>query len=122
MISRLKKVEHIVVFDMENEMVAGETKEPFWYLYQKEYFLGNKKIGEQNFNSKTKKLGVNSSQLDVLRKRVDKMLSKPFCYVDDEKNEEWLNVEIRGGSSISYLGDHKQKFLEKVIDNNPRTR
>ena len=122
MISRLKKVEHIVVFDMENEMVAGETKEPFWYLYQKEYFLGNKKIGEQNFNSKTKKVGLNSKQMSVLRKRVDKMLNEPFCYVDDDNNEEWLNVEIRGGSSISYMGEHKNKFLEKVIDNNPRTR
>ena len=122
MISRLKKVEHIVVFDMEGEMVAGEIREPFWYLYQKEYFLGNKKIGEQNFNSKTKKVGLNSKQMNVLRKRVDKMLNEPFCYVDDDNNEEWLNVEIRGGSSISYMGEHKNKFLEKVIDNNPRTR
>ena len=122
MISRPKTIEHIVVFDMEGEMVAGETREPFWYLYQKEYFLGNKKIGEQNFNSKTKKVGLNSKQMNALRKRVDKMLNEPFCYVDDNNNEEWLNVEIRGGSSISYMGEHKNKFLEKVIDNNPRTR
>jgi hypothetical protein len=122
MISRPKTIEHIVVFDMEGEMVAGETREPFWYLYQKEYFLGNKKIGEHNYNSKTKKVGLNSKQMNVLRKRVDKMLNEPFCYVDDDNNEEWLNVEIRGGSSISYMGEHKNKFLEKVIDNNPRTR
>ncbi len=122
MISRPKTIEHIVVFDMEGEMVAGEIREPFWYLYQKEYFLGNKKIGEQNFNSKTKKVGLNSKQMNALRKRVDKMLNEPFCYVDDANNEEWLNVEIRVGSSISYMGEHKNKFLEKVIDSNPRTR
>ena len=122
MISRLKKVEHIVVFDMEGEMVLDNSREPFWYLYQKEYFLGDKKIGEQNYNSKTKEVGLNPNQMNVLRKRVNKMLIDPFCYVDDDKNKEWLNVEIRGGSSISYMGDNREKFLQKVIENKPRTR
>ena len=53
---------------------------------------------------------------------VNKMLIDPFCYVDDDKNKEWLNVEIRGGSSISYMGDNREKFLQKVIENKPRTR
>ncbi len=117
MSSRLKKVEHIVVFDMSGEMVAGEQEDSFWYLYQKEYFLGNKKITERNYNSR--KLGMSKEQLDSLRNRVDNILTEPFCWTDDVENPEWVEVSTRGGSTISYMGQNKEKFLKKVIGVEP---
>ena len=119
--SRLRKVEHIVVFDMNGEMVAGKKEDPFWFKYQKEYFLGNKKLTEINYNSsRSTKVGMSATQLEELKKRVDKMLTQPFCWVDVEDNPEWVDVNVRGGSTISYMGDHKEKFLQKVLGTNKR--
>ena len=115
MSSQLKKVEHIVVFDMSGEMVAGAKEDPFWYLYQKQYYLGNTKLCEKNYNSKSRRFRMDVSQLDTLKKIADRLMNEPFCWTDDEKSPEWVEVSNKSGSSISYMGQHKEKFLQKVI-------
>ncbi|MBP5679188.1 MAG: hypothetical protein J6X28_05150 [Bacilli bacterium] len=110
MSSRLRTVEHIVVFDMDGEMVA----EPFWYKYQKETYFGDKKLREVTYNSRPMKM--KKSPLETLKKRVNRMLNKPFCWTDVEGQPEWLDVNIRGGSTISYMGNDKNKFLQKVMN------
>ena len=116
---RPRKVEHIVIFDSFDPMVAGPTGEAFWYKHQTEYFIGNKKIKETNYNSK--KLGVSSEQLGDLKKRVNKLLeSAPFCYTDVEDQPEWVDFNVRGGSTISYMGENREKFLQKVMNMNEK--
>ena len=114
--SRLRKVEHIVVFDMSGEMVAGKAEDPFWYKYQKEYYLGDIKLSEVNYDSRPRRLGVKKTQLESLRKKVNRMLTAPFCRVDVENSPEWVDISIRGGSTISYMGENKEKFLQKVLE------
>lgn len=111
MSSRLRKVEHIEVFDMEGEMVA----DPFSYTYQKAYYYGNKKLSESKHASVPRKGKMGPTQLEQLRKIVDKMLTGAFCWTDNEENSNWLDVTVRGGSTIIYKGNDKEKFLQKVM-------
>ena len=121
--TRLRKVEHIVVFDTFDGMVAGPKEEPFWYKYQKEVFLGDKKIREKTYDSRPKRVGMKTNQLDTLKRRVNRMLNEnPFCWTDVEDQPEWVDVNIRGGSTISYMGDNRQKFLKKVLGVEDGTR
>ena len=116
---RPRKVEHIVIFDFLDPMVAQQKEQPFWYKHQTEYFIGDKKIKETNFNSK--KLSVSSNQLEELKKRVNKILeSGPFCMTDVEDQPEWVDFNVRGGSIISYMGKDRQKFLQKVMNMNEK--
>ena len=112
MSTRLRKVEHIEVFDMEGEMVAGKKEDPFSYTYQKEYFYGEKKLGEKNYNSSSKKLLLEPNQLHSLQKRANKMLQKAYCFVEEDCN---VDVVIRGGSTIKYTGSNKEGFMQKVL-------
>ena len=118
MTSRLRKVEHIVVFDMSGEMVAGRKEEPFWYMYQKEYFFGNKKLREVKQTSRP--LEMKKSTLETLRRRTDRLLTNSFSYEEVENQPEWLDVNIDGGSTISYIGEHKEMFLQKVMNKSRR--
>ena len=97
---------------MEGEMVAKENN-PFSYTYQKEYYYGEKKLGEYNYDSRQRKTILTKSQFKELKKKVDKMLQRAFCFVDDDFNVE---VVVKGGSTINYQGRNKEKFLEKVLD------
>jgi len=115
MSSRLRKVEHIVIFDMNGEMVAGKKEEPFWFKDQKEYYFGDKKITESNYNSKSRKVRVSKNQLELLKRKINKMMEEPFCWVDVEENEQWLDINFRGGSTISYMGNDRAKFFQKVL-------
>ena len=112
---RPRKVDHIVIFDSFDPMAAGVTGESFWYKHQTQYFIGDKKIKETNYNSK--KVGVPTNLLEDLKKRVNKVLeSAPFCYTDVENQPEWVDFNVRGGSTISYMGNHRNKFLQKVMN------
>ena len=113
MTSRLRKVEHIMVFDMEGAMVAGKKEDPFSYIYQKEYYLGDKILGQKRYNSRANKIRMPKNQFLSLKKRVNKLLDKTFCYVDEDYN---VDIVIKGGSTITYNGENKQYFLEKVLD------
>ena len=112
MSSRLRKVEQIEVFDMEGEMVAAKEEDPFSYTYQKEYYFGEKRIGKISYKSNSRKILLEPTQLHSLKKRVNKMLNRAFCYVDDAEHVE---VVVRGGSTIKYTGAHKNEFMEKVL-------
>lgn len=114
--NRLRKVEHIVVFDTVDPMVAQKKNEPYWYKYQKEVFFGKKKIREVNYDRRPKRLGMKTRQFNSLKKRVQRLLQdKAFSWADVENQPGWVEVVARGGSSITYLGEDKQKFLQKVI-------
>ena len=56
---------------------------------------------------------MNPDQLKSLKRKVDKLTEKAFCFVDDENGVE---VVIRGGSTITYNGNHIDDFLEKVME------
>lgn len=109
----IKQVVHIEVFDYEGEMVLGETIDPFSYTYQREFYLGDKKIGQTNYNSNVKrKLSFGSKRLKELKKKTNKALNRAFSYIE---GEEGIDVQISGGSSITYRGNQKEQFMEKVL-------
>ena len=109
----IKQVVHIEVFDYEGEMVLGETIDPFSYTYQREFYLGDKKIGQTNYNSNVKrKLSFGSRRLKELKKKTNKALNRAFSYIE---GEEGIDVQISGGSSITYRGNQKEQFMEKVL-------
>ena len=112
--SRLRKVVHIEVFDYEGEMVLGEqSQDPFSYTYQKEYYIGDKKIGQTRYNSNVKrKIFMGKTRLQELKKKADKALNKAFSYVE---GKDMIDVAISGGSSITYRGNQKNDFMEKVL-------
>ena len=112
--SRLRKVVHIEVFDYEGEMVLGEQNpDPFSYTYQKEYFFGDRKLGQTQYSSSTKrKISMGKTRLQELKKQADKALNKAFSYVE---GKDMVDVAISGGSSIIYRGNQKEEFLEKVL-------
>ena len=111
MSSRLRKVEHIEVFDMEGEMVAKRKEEPFSYTVQCIYYYGQRKLFERKKDSRVQ---MSSSQLKTLKRRVNQLIEKHgCCYVDDEES---VDVVIRGGSTNQYTGKQKNKFFEKVLD------
>ena len=109
----IKQVVHIEVFDYEEEMVLGETIDPFSYTYQREFYLGDKKIGQTNYNSNVKrKLSFGSKRLKELKKKTNKALNRAFSYIE---GEDGIDVQISGGSSITYRGNQKEQFMEKVL-------
>ena len=121
--SRLRKVEHILVFDTYDEMGAGPAEEPYWYMYQKQVFLGKLKLRDVTYHNKPKKIGVSTGQLKSLKKAVSKMINgKSFKCEDVENQPEWVDINIPGGSSISYTGENRQKFLKKVLGVEDRVR
>ena len=112
-IGKLRQVIHIEVFDYEGEMVIGNKTDPFSFKYQKEYYFGDKKIGETNYNSNTKrKISIGTRRLKELKKKADKALTKAFCYVEGDSG---IDISISGGSSIIYRGNQKEDFMEKVL-------
>ena len=113
-LGKLRQVVHIEVFDYEGEMVLGEQPDPFSYTCQKEYYFGDKKIGETNYNSNNpkRKISLGAKRLQKLKKKANRVLNKAFCYVEGDSG---IDVSISGGSSIIYRGNQKQDFMEKVL-------
>ena len=122
MSSELQKVVHIEVFDFDTDPFAyavGSHKNQFGYKYNVEYqtcgitidetpVINNVERGSRFY----KKLGINLSQLGSLKRKVHRVLggkSVPFF------TEDGINVITRGGSSVSYHGEHTDEFCQKVL-------
>ena len=100
--------------------MASKKEEPFWYKYQKEYYFGDKKLREVNYNSRPVKM--KKSPLNTLKRRVNRMLTQPFRLNDVEGHPEWVDVSVTGGSTISYMGENRNKFLQKVMNEQERIK
>ena len=122
MSSELQKVVHIEVFDFEKDPFAYAVdthKNQFGYKYSVEYQtcgipfkekpeVNNVERGAYYYN----KFGINLSQLRSLRRKVRQVLNgKIFPF----PTEDGINVVTRGGSDVTYHGEHTEEFCQKVL-------
>lgn len=123
MSKKLRKVVHLEVYDFEKNPSAyalNTNKNQFGYIYKSEYFYGKDKIFSREYDNVSKKkiywtlFNFNIEQLKSLRKNVDKLLDKGFAYDSDVGPE--VNVNISGGSTIKYNGNHTKDFFQKVLE------
>ncbi len=113
--SGLRKVEHIEVYDMDGAMVMGEREDPYLYFHQTQYYFGKNKISDRT-DFKHPRMGkVGPTELNQLKKAVQKILQNPFEWKENPENKSWLDVSVQNGSTIAYRGENKEKFLQKVM-------
>ena len=112
MTSRLEKVVHIEVKDFENEIVGAKINNDFSFTCQKEYYFNRKKIKEDKYDNFSNKIILGKEANKKLKREVKKLMNRPFSFIDDEKT---VNVVIKGGSTINYSGNNKQKFMKKIL-------
>lgn len=118
----LRKVVHIEVFDFDSDTFAyaKEThKNQFGYSYRTKFLRGEEVVKETpSINNVergafyNRKLGLNISQLRSLRRKV-RELSKKKMFPFGEGNR--VDVTFRGGSKITYQGEHVEDFYQKVL-------
>ncbi len=121
--SKTRKVMHVEVFDFDSDTMAyakDSGKNQFGYKCYNEYLQGGEVIRKgpeynhveaMSFYNRT--FNMNPDQLKSLKKKVNKMLTKAFCFVDEDNSVE---VVVRGGSTITYNGNHVDDFMEKVLE------
>lgn len=118
----LRKVVHIEVFDFDSDTFAyakDSHKNQFGYSYQTKYLRGDKVVKEKPLVNNVergafynRKLGINLSQLKSLRRRVKELSKhKMFPFGEDKR----VDVIFRGGSKITYQGEHVEDFYQKVL-------
>ena len=120
----LRKVVHVEVFDFEDDTFAYATnthKNQFGYKYTTQYLQRGRVVKEDPEVNNVekgayyyKKFGLNVNQLRSLQRLVKKMKGKksiiPFPWEDGS-----IEGIIRGGSTITYRGNHKEDFYQKVL-------
>ncbi len=121
--SKARKVMHVEVFDFDSDTMAyakDSGKNQFGYKFYNEYIQGGEAVRKgceynhvEAMSYFNKALNMNPDQLKSLKKKVNKMLNRAWCYVDEENSVE---VVVRGGSTITYNGNHVDDFLEKVLE------
>lgn len=120
----LRKVVHVEVFDFDKDAMAyavGSNKNQFGYKYQTEYQkrgitvrrdpeVNNVERGNRIYNT----LGINLGQLGSLRRLIKRMKEnkKGIAFPNEDGS---VTVVIRGGSTITYRGDQKEDFYQKVL-------
>jgi len=124
MTSGLRKVVHVEVFDFDSDTFAyakDTHKNQFGYKYTTEYYQkGNlvKKDAEVNNVERgafyNRKFGLNMDQLRSLRRLVKRVQGNksmiPFPQEDGS-----IEAIVRGGSTVTYRGEHKEDFYQKVL-------
>ena len=114
-IGGLRKVEHIEVYDMDGAMVAGEPEDPYLYFHQTQYYFGNNNISDRTTFKHPRMGKVGPTELNQLKKAVQRILQNPFEWNENPENNSWLDVSAQNGSTIAYRGENKDKFLQKVM-------
>ena len=124
MSSDLRKVVHIEVFDFDSDSMAyavDSHKNQFGYKYSVKYLgqmgetvkempvVNNVERGAYFYN----KFGINLSQLNSLKRRVNSLVKKKKFIPFPEENG--VDAIIRGGSHIHYSGEHVDEFCEQVL-------
>ena len=114
-LSGLRNVEHIEVYDMGGAMVAGEPEDPYLYFHQTQYYFGKNKISDRMDFNHPRMGKVGPTELNRLKKTVQRILQNPFEWNENPNNKSWLDVSVQNGSTIAYRGENKEKFLQKVM-------
>ena len=114
MSSPLRLVKQIVVFDMDGEMVAKQS-DRYFYKYQSDLYLGDKVL-----HTSTKSVRMNEKGLKALKKHAADIMSRPHQIINNQENSEWFDITGDNGSSISYMGNHREEFYQDVIEDNKR--
>ena len=124
MSSELRKVVHIEVFDFASDTMAyavDSHKNQFGYKYSVKY-LGHrgktiKEIPEVNNVERGayyyNKFGINLSQLNSLKRKVNSLKKKKKFIPFPEENG--VEAVFRGGSIVHYTGEHVDEFCEEVL-------
>ena len=120
----LRKVVHVEVFDFDNDTMAyavESKKNQFGYKYTTEYYKGEKLVKvdpEKNNVEKgayyNNKYGLNINQLGSLRRLVKRVKGKKN-FIPFPQDDGSIEVVIRGGSTITYSGEHEEDFFQKVL-------
>ena len=120
----LRKVVHVEVFDFDSDTMAyavDSHKNQFGYKYQSEYQrngvtvkkdkeVNNVERGNRIYNT----LGINIGQLGSLKRLIRRVKDgkKGIAFPNDDGS---VTVVIRGGSTITYRGEQKEDFYQKVL-------
>ena len=122
--SKTRKVMHVEVFDFDSDTMAyakGSGKNQFGYKYRTDYVQNGSVVkSSPEVNSVERgayfynKFGLNINQLNGLRRLVKKAQGNktliPFEWEDGS-----IEALVRGGSKITYRGEHKEDFYQKVL-------
>jgi hypothetical protein len=119
----LRKVVHVEVFDFDSDTFAyakDTHKNQFGYKYTTQYLQNGKVVKQDEVNNVEKAsyyynaFGLNIDQLRSLRRLVKKIQGKktmfPFTWEDGS-----VEAVIRGGSTVTYRGENKEDFYQKVL-------
>jgi hypothetical protein len=100
----------------EKNYILNKEKATYGYMYQNEYYLDNKLVKKsQEHNNILYYLKLD--QQNSLKRKFKNLSKKGFGYdiVDDQ-----LVIYFRGGSSLIYTGEDKDKFLNKILTFNKK--
>ena len=124
MTSGLRKVVHVEVFDFDSDTFAyakDTHKNQFGYKYTTEYYENGqavKKDKEVNNVERgafyNRKLGLNLDQMRSL-KRLIKRITGGKAMIPFPQEDGSVEALIRGGSTITYRGEHTEDFYQKVL-------
>lgn len=122
--SKTRKVMHVEVFDFDSDTMAyakDSGKNQFGYKYHTDYLQNGEVVkSDPEVNSVERgayyynKFGLNINQLNGLRRVVKKAQGNkniyPFTWEDGS-----VEAIVRGGSTITYRGEHTEDFYQKVL-------
>ena len=118
----LRKVVHIEVFDFDSDTFAyakDSHKNQFGNKYRTEYLKNGRVVREEPEVNNVERaayyyntLGINLSQLRSLKRKVRELSKKKMIPFPEE---DGIDIVFRGGSNISYRGQHTEDFCEKVL-------
>ena len=124
MSSGLRKVVHVEVFDFDSDTMAyavNTHKNQFGYKYTTQYLsrgrvvktdpeVNNVERGAFYYN----KFKINMDQMKSLRRFIRRIKGSnnliPFPMEDGR-----IEAVIRGGTKITYRGEHHEEFYQKIL-------
>ena len=124
MLDGLRKVVHIEVYDFDSDSMAyavDSHKNQFGYKYNVKYLgqrgetvkeepeVNNVERGAYYYN----KFGINLSQLNSLKRKVNNLKKKKKFIPFPEENG--VEAVFRGGSIVHYSGEYVDEFCEQVL-------
>lgn len=124
MTSGLRKVVHVEVFDFEKDTMAyaiDSGKNQFGYKYRTQYLKEDEVVKESKEKNSVEQasfyyraLRINVDQTKKLRRFLSRLQKEGNIIPFPEEDGQVLAL-IRGGTKITYRGEHPEDFYQKVL-------